>query len=160
MNTDVKYKPAWLTGKETAVATRQLRNFQFAKVGEFFLTEDPQAVHRKVWQGHYINWNVRLRILLPGAEKETNTVYVVTVGGEIKYIGMTRSSIECRWGLFRKRSLELDHYGYSFFIWHSDVADYAIQAALGTRQGTKENSEAPAVEYWIALIHTNLLTAT
>lgn len=136
-------------GDEAAVVTRQLGNFRFAKVGEFFLTTDSQAVHRKVWQGHFIDWNVRLRFFVRGAENETSTVYAVTVADEIKYIGMTRNAIENRWGLFRKQSLEPPQHGYSFFIWHSDVADYAIQAALGTRQGTKENLTAPAVEYWL-----------
>jgi len=149
MNVEVNYRPPWLAGHEATVVTRQFGGFSFAKVGEFFLTEDCQANRRKVWQGHYIDWNVRLRVLLRGAEKETNTVYVVTVADEIKYAGLTQNAIEHRWGLTRKRSLELPHYGYSFFIWHSDVADYAIQAALGTRQGTKENLGAPAVEYWL-----------
>lgn len=149
MNEVVKYRPPWLPVDETTVTIRQFGSFYFAKVGEFFLTEDCQANRRKVWQGHYIDWNVRLRLFLRGAEKETNTVYVVTVDGVIKYVGLTQNAIEHRWGLTRKRSLELPHYGNSFFIWHSDVADYAIQATLGTKQGTKENLDAPAVEYWL-----------
>lgn len=149
MNREEIYRPTWLTGDEAAIVSRQFGGFTFAKVGEFFLTEDCQANRRKVWQGYYIDWNVRLRFFLRGAEKETNTVYIVTVEGEAKYIGLTQNAIEHRWGLTRKRNLELPHYGYSFFIWHSDVADYAIQAALGTKQGTTKNLGAPAVEYWL-----------
>jgi len=99
MNADVKYLPPWLMGDAVAVVTRQFGDFLFAKVGEFFLTEDCQANRRKVWQGYYIDWNVRLRIFLRGAEKETNTVYVVTVDNEIKYVGLTQNAIEHRWGL-------------------------------------------------------------
>jgi hypothetical protein len=149
LNAEKNHRPHWIQGNEVTIATRRFGGFLFAKAGNFFLTEDCQANRRKVWQGHYIDWNVRLRVLFPGAEKESNTVYIVTVADEIKYAGLTQNAIEHRWGLTRKRSLELPHYGYSFFIWHSDVVDYAIQAALGTRQGTKENLEAPEVEYWI-----------
>lgn len=149
MNSEVKYRPTWLTGDQDAAATQNFGGFPFLQVGEFFLTENSQVNRRKVWQGHCIDWNVRLRFYYPGAEKETNTVYAVTIDRSVKYIGLTRNAIEHRWGLNRKQALELPHYGYSFFIWHSDVADYAIQAALGMIQGTQANLQAPAVGFWL-----------